>query len=79
MFIKEAASSPTFLLHVGLQQENFLEVANVALGSSHRVPELMDAYNKFVLVSWFDNAMREGFQFVPEEFYVFGFQMNFCL
>ena len=42
-------------------RNNFSEVANVftALSSCPRVPELMDARDKFVLVSWLDNATQE--------------------
>lgn len=59
-------------------RNNFSEGANVfvALSSSHRVPEPMDACNKFVLVVWLDKAMQKCFQFEPEKLYVFGFQMN---
>ena len=41
-------------------RNNFSEVANVftALSSSPRVPEPMDARDKFVLVSWLDNATQ---------------------
>ena len=46
-------------------RNNFSEVANifVALSSSHRVPEPMDACGKFVLVGWLDKATQECFQF----------------
>ena len=41
-------------------RSNFSEVANVftALSSSPRVPEPIDARDKFVLVSWLDNATQ---------------------
>ena len=59
-------------------RNNFSEVANVfvALSSSYRVPEPMDACGKFVLVGWLDKVTQECFQFEPEKLYVFGFQMN---
>ena len=56
--LKEAVTR--LFLALDYSRSNFSEVANVftALSSSPRVPEPIDARDKFVLVSWLDNATQ---------------------
>ena len=65
MFI-EVFSSLKLCLHIRRQQGDLAQVANVSLAlfSSHRIPELLDASDKLLFVHRLDDSSQEGLRLV---------------